>query len=246
MARRANGCKRQSGPGDPGGRMEIDVRFLQLLCDALCSFGNVPLNERRPGMIDEENFESFMSAYQNMVFTTAARLVGNEADAADISQEVFLKAYDRYSELSRSHRAAAWLRVVTRNLSLNHLSRYRSRWRFFSEMLSADSEESFDATLPAEETKHRLFDETDEHVALETALNKLPADQRVPLVLYHFEDMSYDEIARQLGISISKVKTDIHRGREALRRKLTSFTPGAPGSEIIPRQPTDRAIRERK
>jgi DNA-directed RNA polymerase specialized sigma24 family protein len=47
-----------------------------------------------------------------------------------------------------------------------------------------------------------------------------PPAQRVPLVLYHFEDMSYDEIARQLGISLSKVKVDIHRGREALRTKL--------------------------
>jgi RNA polymerase sigma-70 factor (ECF subfamily) len=51
-------------------------------------------------------------------------------------------------------------------------------------------------------------------------LQKLPPAQRVPLVLYHFEDMSYEEIAARLRASLSKVKTDIHRGRETLRKKL--------------------------
>src|SRR5690606_25444286 len=60
----------------------------------------------------------------------------------------------------------------------------------------------------------------DRRELLEQALQKLPDSQRVPLVLYHFEDMSYEEIAAHLRISLSKLKTDIHRGREALRRKL--------------------------
>jgi len=55
---------------------------------------------------------------------------------------------------------------------------------------------------------------------LEVALQKLPATQRVPLVLYHFEDLGYEEIAAKLRISLGKVKTDIFRGREALRKKL--------------------------
>jgi len=55
---------------------------------------------------------------------------------------------------------------------------------------------------------------------LETVLQKLPASQRVPLVLYHFEELSYEEIAASLRISLGKVKTDIRRGREALRQKL--------------------------
>jgi len=57
---------------------------------------------------------------------------------------------------------------------------------------------------------------------LEEALRRLPDHQRVPLVLFHFEDMSYQDIADALGVSMGKVKTDIHRGREALRRQLTT------------------------
>jgi RNA polymerase sigma-70 factor (ECF subfamily) len=56
---------------------------------------------------------------------------------------------------------------------------------------------------------------------VEQALQTLPATQRVPLVLYHMEDLQYDEIAAKLGVSMGKVKTDIFRGREALRRKLS-------------------------
>ena len=173
-------------------------------------------------MTEPEDFEVFMRNYQNMVYSTAVRILGNETDAEDISQEVFLKACERYEELSRSHRAGGWLKTVTKNLCLNHLSRYRSRWRFFSEMFHEESGDDFSVTLPAPDVHEKGLDEAEQRETLEAALKKLPADQRVPLVLYHFEEMSYEEIARQLGISLSKVKIDIHRGREALRQKLKS------------------------
>ena len=60
------------------------------------------------------------------------------------------------------------------------------------------------------------------HEHLEEAVRRLPDHQRVPIVLFHFEDMSYQDIAVVLGVSLGKVKTDIHRGREALRKQLTT------------------------
>src|SRR5229473_2397036 len=107
-------------------------------------------------MSHTHQFEAFMQAYQNMVYTTAARLLGNETDAPDI------------------------------------------------------------AKTDSENADHRRI--------LEAALQKLPPAQRVPLVLFHFEGLSYEEVAARLKISLSKVKTDIHRGRGALRRKL-AFDP---------------------
>jgi RNA polymerase sigma-70 factor (ECF subfamily) len=171
-------------------------------------------------MTSTDEFEVFMRNYQNMVFSTAIRLVGNESDALDVSQEVFVKAFDHFDDLSKSPTAGGWLKTVTRNLCLNHLTRYRSRWRFFSEMSSEESDEDYTETLASPDLNERHHDDADRRHHLEAALQKLPAEQRVPLVLYHFEDMSYDEISRQLGVSLGKVKTDIHRAREALRRKL--------------------------
>lgn len=162
-----------------------------------------------------------MRNYQNMVYSTAARLLGNETDAEDIAQTVFLKAYERFAEVGHSPTAGGWLKTVTTNLCLNHLSRYRARWRFFSEMRPADEgDDAPEIEFAAPDTMEHGLDTADQRRVLEEALHKLPATQRVPLVLYHFEDKSYEEIAGQLKVSLAKVKTDIHRGREALRRKL--------------------------
>ena len=174
-------------------------------------------------MTDPHQFEDFMRSYQNMVFTTALRLVGNEAEAEDIAQEVFLKAYERFGDLQFSPTVGGWLKTVARNLSLNHLTRYRARWRFFSEFeRDGEDERDFSAQLPCPETQTGAADATDQRALLEDALSRLPRAQRVPLVLFHFEDLTYDEIAAKLKVSLGKVKTDIHRGREALRRKLQS------------------------
>jgi RNA polymerase sigma-70 factor (ECF subfamily) len=102
---------------------------------------------------------------------------------------------------------------------LNHLTRYRARWKLFSELSSPDDDKDFVETVPAPAQSDR-FDETERKRLLDEALRRLPDCQRVPLVLYHFEDLAYDEIASRLGASLSKIKTDIHRGRLALKRYL--------------------------
>src|SRR5215831_18093682 len=93
-------------------------------------------------MADAQQFETFMRNYQNMVFSTAMRLLANPTEAEDIAQEVFLKAYAHFDRIGESPTAGGWLKTVTTNLCLNHLSRYRSRWSFFSEMGSGESDEN--------------------------------------------------------------------------------------------------------
>jgi RNA polymerase sigma-70 factor (ECF subfamily) len=171
-------------------------------------------------MTDPTQFECFMRDYQNMVFTTALRLVANQTDAEDIAQEVFIKAYEHFDELCHSPTAGGWLKTVARNLSLNHLTRYRARWRFFSEMQSQEQDEDFAANLPAPDLHQRSMDDADRRQVLQTALQRLPNSQRVALVLFHFDDLTYEQIAAKLKVSLGKVKTDIHRGREALRQRL--------------------------
>lgn len=173
-------------------------------------------------MTDAEQFESFMKNYQNMVFSTAMRLLANESEAQDISQEVFLKAYERFGELRESRTAGGWLKTVATNLSLNHLTRYRSRWSFFSELTAAHGqEEEKELDFAASQDLEADLASGDRHAIVEQALQKLPSAQRVPLVLYHIEGLRYEEIAARLRISLGKVKTDIFRGREALRKRLT-------------------------
>jgi RNA polymerase sigma-70 factor (ECF subfamily) len=175
------------------------------------------------GVTPATDFTTFMRNYQDMVFSTAARLTGNAAQAEDIAQEVFLKAYQNYDHLSASPTAGGWLKTVATNLSLNHLSRYRKRWRFFSEFKRGDDGGDRDepaVEFAAPDTFFSGVDAAERRELVERALDQLPEHQRVPLVLYHFEDLPYDDIARRLGVSLAKVKTDILRARAALAKIL--------------------------
>jgi RNA polymerase sigma-70 factor, ECF subfamily len=182
-------------------------------------------------MTDVERFEAFVRSYQDMVFATAVRLLGNAAEAEDVAQSVFLKAFEHFDTLNSNPAAAGWLKTVARNTCLNHLSRYRSRWRFFSELGAAEpgDDPPFEASLRSDDSPASEFERASDRERLEHALRQLPAHQRVPLVLFHFEEASYEEIARALRVSLAKVKTDIHRGREALRTILEAKGPAKAG-----------------
>jgi RNA polymerase sigma-70 factor, ECF subfamily len=171
-----------------------------------------------------DEFATFMRSYQDMVFSTAARITANDAQAEDIAQEVFIKAHENFAMLRESATAGGWLKTVATNLSLNHVSRYRKRWRFFSEFRrpsdGGDEADGPPIEFAAADTFFSELEDADRRTLVENALAQLPEHQRVPLVLYHFEDMPYDEIAKKLRISLAKVKTDILRARAALAKIL--------------------------
>ena len=183
-------------------------------------------------MIGSEKFVPFMHAYQDMVYSTVVRLLGRDAQTEDIAQEVFLKAYENFGMLQESATAGGWLKTVATNLSLNHLSRYRKRWRFFSDMrregdgdAATADELAIDVAVP--DTLFEDLAARERAAIVEQALADLPDAQRIALALYHFEEMPYADIARRLNISLAKVKIDIMRGRNALAKALAAERPTA-------------------
>lgn len=198
-------------------------------CDFAPPVGVVEVNddtpvhtpETRPAVTAPTDFTTFMRNYQDMVYSTAVRLVNNDAQAEDISQEVFIKAHQHWDSLSGSPTAGGWLKTVATNLSINHIQRYKKRWSFFSDLVHrSDEGEEKEVEFAAPDTFFDAMDATERRARLESALEKLPDHQRIPLVLFHFEEMPYEDIAKKLRISLSKVKTDILRGREALAKIL--------------------------
>jgi len=162
---------------------------------------------------------TFMRAYQDMVFSTAARLTGNDAHAEDIAQDVFLRAYEHFSHLRSSPTAGGWLKTVTTNLTLNYLTRYRKRWRLFSELKENERDDSSAASEIEWEVPDTLLADLDadqRRQLIDGALRQLPQHQRLAVVLYHFDELSYQDIAHKLHVSLAKVKTDIRRARAAL------------------------------
>ncbi len=195
---------------------------------------DIPVQTSSSGLTDPVAFTLFMRNYQDMVFTTAVRLTGDAPTAEDIAQEVFMKAHAHFGMLQASPAAGGWLKTVTTNLALNHLTRYRNRWRLFSELRRADSDGGDsppEAEFAAPEELFSGLDAAERRECVGRALAQLPTAQRVPLVLYHFEELSCDEIAGQLGVSLAKVKTDIYRARAALAKLLRR---GGPGRETFP------------
>ena len=165
-----------------------------------------------------------MRAYQDMVFTTAARLTGNDAQAEDIAQDVFLKAYGDFDSLRTSPTAGGWLKTVTTNLTLNYLTRYRRRRSLFSELRNEDDSPEPEGQFAVPDTLLEGLDAQQRAQLIDGAMRKLPEHQRLPLALYHFEDMPYEEIARRLAISLAKVKVDILRARARLAILLRNST----------------------
>jgi len=180
-----------------------------------------PVQTYTQGMTVPTDFTTFMRNYQDMVYSTAVRLVNNEAQAEDISQEVFIKAHEHWESLQGSPTAGGWLKTVATNMSINHIQRYKKRWSFFSDLVHrSDEGEEREVEFAAPDTFFHEMDATERRARLAEALEKLPDHQRIPLVLFHFEDMPYEDIAKKLRVSLSKVKTDILRGREALAKIL--------------------------
>src|SRR5260370_4823754 len=128
-----------------------------------------------------------------MGVSTAMRLGGNDRQGEDIAQEVFLRAYEHFAHLRSSLTAGGWLKTVTTNLTLNHLSRYRRRWRLFSELRPAAADEDSPGPDLGEQPDTLLADLGAEQrrVLIDRALRQLPDHQRLALVLYHFEDLSF-------------------------------------------------------
>ena len=164
-----------------------------------------------------------MRAYQDMVFSTAVRLIGSPAQAEDISQDVFLKAYENFERLGEGASPGGWLKTVATNLALNHLTRHRKRWRLFTEVFTDESrEEDIEDASAAFAGALQELEEQQRRALIDAALRSLPDHQRVPLVLFHFEEMSYQDIAARLGHSLAKTKTDILRGRLAMAKTLAA------------------------
>lgn len=161
------------------------------------------------------SYADFVREYQNMVYTTSLRITGDVHDAEDIAQEVFLKAYLRFSDLQTHENPGGWLRTAARNLSINHIVRYRRKFLFIHPDDTFGEQNAF--IDDPDESDEWLYEKTGQ---IKNALLGLPASYRVPLVLYYYENLEYKEIAKKLKVSLSKVKTDILRGKKKMKSSI--------------------------
>ena len=147
------------------------------------------------------------------VYRYAYRLTGSATDAEDIAQETFLLAFRRLDQLREAEKAGGWLMAIVRNFFLKQ----KQRKTLPTETLTEDS-------LPA--SSDELPDWIDQE-RLQQALLRLPDDTRLILLLFFFEDCSYNEIAEKLAIPIGTVMSRLSRAKNRLRQELIELNTAA-------------------
>ena len=163
---------------------------------------------------DTNAFEALVEDQKKVVFNLALRMLGNEEDAYDISQEAFLKAYTNLSGFRGDCKFSSWLYKLTTNLCLDFI-RKRNRHKVIPLMYEDDDGDSEVMEIPDESFSPELQTEQKQlRESVRAGLNQLPVQQREILVLREIGGLRYDEIGRQLNIEEGTVKSRIFRARK--------------------------------
>jgi RNA polymerase sigma-70 factor (ECF subfamily) len=181
-------------------------------------------------------FEALVEKYKQSIVNLAARILQDVHEAYDIAQKVFMKAYRALGTFEFACNLSTWFYKVTRNLCVNELRR-RSRHR----CSSLDEPWKDSAVREVEDTRSRSPFQIVSHAELidrmEQALAALPETQRTAILLCRDRQMSYEQIAEILQISIPATKSLIHRGRSALKHQLSPYLSGRACPEWRSRSP---------
>jgi len=182
-------------------------------------------------------WDEVVREHADRVYRLAYRLSGNRADAEDLTQETFVRVFKSLAEYTPGT-FEGWLHRITTNLFLDMVRR-RQRIRF-----DALPEDAGDRLASGEAGPERTYDEMHLDPEIQRALDELPADFRVAVVLCDLEQLSYEEIAATLAIKVGTVRSRIHRGRVLLRQALAHRKPGLrpaePGLADAPGAPLAR------
>lgn len=175
---------------------------------------------------DDEFFQSLVEDHYRRVYTLIYRIVHNESDAADLTQETFVRVYKALPRLRAEGASATWIRRIATNLSLDFLRRRKAAPQCSSlDVSSPDDAEQTQvrdiADLSSDPEKLVASDERTQ--ILRSAVAGLPNDYRAVIVLHHMEEMRVEEIAEVLGVPEGTVKSRLSRARKALFRKLSPY-----------------------
>lgn len=178
-------------------------------------------------------WDEVVREHSGRVYRLAYRLSGNKQDAEDLTQETFVRVFRSLANYTPGT-FEGWLHRITTNLFLD-LVRRRQRIRF--DALPDDSAGQQGATIPGREpSPEQAYADTHLDPDVQAALDGLPPDFRVAVVLCDIEGLTYEEIAATLGIKLGTVRSRIHRGRLALREALAHRAPrvaGGSNEEVV-------------
>lgn len=159
---------------------------------------------------DATAFETLVTRHQRALYTVACRMLGNPEDAADALQGALIKAYQHRARFDPRHRFFSWIYRIVVNECLNMLRARRP-------------EDELNPALAAVGTPYDTAAASERATQVQQALMQLTTDARTVIVLRHFGDLSYDEIAETLGVPSKTVKSRLHSARQKLGERLLGW-----------------------
>lgn len=160
---------------------------------------------------NREIFSELMARYKKLVFSVVSNFTRDSEEVNDLSQEVFFKIYRCLSKYNPQFKFSTWTVKVATNLCLDHVRRKKLDSVSYDEMENMTGD--FD-------TPEETFVRNEKVQAIREAIEQLPEMYKTPVLMYHQKDMSYKEMADQLGKPISIVKNRLYRARMILKENL--------------------------
>jgi RNA polymerase sigma-70 factor, ECF subfamily len=173
---------------------------------------------------EERCFEELVDRHKQRVFNIAYRYVGNVQDAEDVAQQVFINIYNARKSYVPKAQFTTWLYTICKNTCLKTFRKKRLK----TISIDADvdlGEDSVAVQLPDQNGFTPLDSaiNAEQDLAVKAAVDSLPENQRIVVVLYKYEQLSYEKIAEITGFSIKAVKSLLHRARVSLKEKLAGY-----------------------
>lgn len=156
---------------------------------------------------DQAAFCKLVEAYQRPVYNLAYRMLGDAAEAEDAAQETFVRMYTKLHTYQPERKLSSWVLSIAAHYCIDRLRRRRSGW------LSLD-DEPLAAVFPSgQHGPEDIVLRRESHARVQEMLGELAPAYRVPLILRYWNDLSYEEIADVMGLSLQAVKSRLHRAR---------------------------------
>ena len=174
---------------------------------------------------EQELFVEVVCAHQALVFRTCMGFTRSSEDAEDLTQEVFISAYQQLRSFKGDSKLSTWLYRIAVNASLNHVrsSKKRSIFQRIEGLFARDKAEILPVALLFSDTPERQLIAVQEKEAIEQAIDLLPENQRVAFTLSKYDELPQSEIAAVMGISEGAVEQLLQRAKSNLRKKLVAY-----------------------
>lgn len=170
---------------------------------------------------DEEAFRLIFDRYSRPVLSFIYDMVGDRAQAEDLAQETFVRAFRGLQSLREETKLSTWLFAIAKNVAREQL---RTRRRDAGNV-EIDGEEAFELHDHSPTPAGQLLDKELNGV-ITSALSRLDEDKRLVFTLKVLQQRSYEEIAEITGFSVGKLKTDLHRARAEMRKRIGPYLGG--------------------